>query len=287
MVKKYVNLMINSTFYDMIAEYDCFINEVFPRLREYCSDKDIEIGFRDVAFSAKELPADDNILLQDFRCIDADRTFFICFRAQKLGWRPDYTNINRITVQEYPEITSFIGNISITELAIMHALVPFKRCVNGETIDLPPVKHSLFYFRKPDYLDDLNEAQRNFYGNVSNGELKLIQDLEIARAKDLIHYIKGQFDKDGNNDSRIVIRHYDARWDETLDTYDVFDDYTQKYSELVNRQLDEFYEIHDEYLCKDRQGCLTDLNCDGKPFADVMFDDIVNELKLEFPQNFE
>ena len=150
--------MINSTFYDMIAEYDCFINEVFPRLREYCSDKDIEIGFRDVAFSAKELPADDNILLQDFRCIDADRTFFICFRAQKLGWRPDYTNINRITVQEYPEITSFIGNISITELAIMHALVPFKRCVNGETIDLPPVKHSLFYFRKPDYLDRLRKS---------------------------------------------------------------------------------------------------------------------------------
>ena len=116
MVKKYVNLMINSTFYDMIAEYDCFINEVFPRLREYCSDKDIEIGFRDVAFSAKELPADDNILLQDFRCIDADRTFFFFFRAQKLGWRPDYTNINRITVQEYPEITSLLAIFQLLNL---------------------------------------------------------------------------------------------------------------------------------------------------------------------------
>lgn len=287
MVKREIKLMINSTFYDMVAEYDCFINDVYPRLKEFCAQKDIEVSFRDVAFSAKEVPADENILLQDFRCIDEDRTFFICFRAQKLGWRPDYTNINGITVLEYPEIISFIGNISITELAIMHALVPFKRCIDGEDIDLPPVKHSLFYFRQPDYLDDLNEVQLGFYANKSNGEYKETQDLEVAKAKDLIYYIKGQFEKDGGCDSRIVIRDYDARWDKNLDTLEVFDDYTQKYSKIAGRSLDHFSQIHNEYLCEDRRGCLSDLTCEGRPFADVMFDDIVGELKLEFPENFE
>lgn len=286
MANQQVTLMINSTFYDMVAEYDCFINDVFPRLKEFCSKRDIEIDFRDVAFSA-EPPADDNILLQDFRCIDQDRTFFICFRAQKLGWRPDYTNINGITVDEYPEIISFIGNVSITELAIMHALVPFERHLKGQTYHLEPVKHSLFYFRKPDYLDDLNEVQMGFYANKSNGEFKETQDLEIARAKDLIHYIRRQFKKDEKNNSRIIIRHYDAKWDSDIDTCEIFQDYLQKYSEVAGRSLDEFIDIHRQYLCEDHIGCISSLSYEGRPLADVMFEDIINELKIEFPQNFE
>lgn len=287
MVMQKVNFMINSTFYDMVAEYDCFINEVFPKLKEVCSKHDIEVEFRDVAFSAETVPADDNILLQDFRCIDEDRTFFICFRAQKLGWRPDYTNINGITVDEYPEIISFIGNVSITELAIMHALTPFERHVHGENVKLDPVKHSLFYFRNPDYLKDLNQIQKDFYANESNGELKETQDLEIARAKDLIFYIKSQFEKDDDNNSRILIRHYDAEWDGNLDTCDVFNDYVQKYSKIAGRPLDQFLDIHNEYLCRDHMGCIRNLSCDGRPFAEVMFDDIMDELKMEFPENFE
>ena len=287
MAKQHVKFMINSTFYDMIAEYDCFINEVFPRLREVCSEYDIEVDFRDVAFSAQTVPADDNILLQDFRCIDEDRTFFICFRAQKLGWRPDYTNINGITVDEYPEIISFIGNVSITELAIMHALTPFERHLNGENVDLKPVKHSLFYFRNPDYLNDLSEAQKDFYANKSNGDLKSVQDLEIARAKDLIYYIKSQFEKDEENNARILIRYYDAEWDSNLDTWDVFNDYFDKYSEIAGRALDDFLEIHNRYLCPDHVGCISRLTHEGRPFGEVMFEDIMAELKLEFPDNFE
>lgn len=287
MVKEHVTLMINSTFYDMVAEYDCFINEVFPRLRDYCSKYDIDVSYRDVAFSARKIPADDNILLQDFRCIDQDRTFFICFRAQKLGWRPDYTNINGITVKEYPEIISFIGNVSITELAIMHALVPFERHLKGISFKLQPVKHSLFYFRNHDYVKDLNQVQRDFYANKSNGELKEAQDLEIARAKDLICYIKRQFDKDENNKSRILIKHYSAEWDKTIDTCDVFQDYTQKYSKLVGKPLNHFLKIHKQYFCEDHMGCLTNMTCEDRPLSEVMFDDILNELKLEFPDNFE
>ena len=287
MVKQHVALTINSTFYDMLVEYDCFINEVYPRLKEECANHDIEITYRDVAFSAQKVPADENILLQDFRCMDEDRTFFICFRAQKLGWRPDYTNINGITIDEYPEIISFIGNVSITELAIMHALVPFERHLDGKSLKLQPAKHSLFYFRNNDYVGDLNDVQKDFYANKSNGEYKETQDLEIAKAKDLICYIKRQFDNDSENHSRIQIRYYDAEWDKNLDSRDVFNDYLQKYSEIAGRSLDEFLEIHKQYLCEDYHGCLSNLACEGRPFAEVMFDDILNELKLEFPQNFE
>lgn len=287
MAKQHVNFMINSTFYDMIAEYDCFINDVFPKLKEICSRHDIEVDFRDVAFSAQTVPADENILLQDFRCIDEDRTFFICFRAQKLGWRPDYNDVDKITVKEYPEIISFIGNVSITELAIMHALVPFERHVGGKVIKSKPARHSLFYFRNPDYVKDLTDVQLGFYANKSNGELKETQDLEIARAKDLIYYIKSQFEKDDENASHILIRHYDAQWDKDLDTCDVFNDYVDKYSSIAGRSLDEFLEFHHEFLCHDPMGCISKLTYEGRPFSEVMLEDILNELRMEFPENFE
>ena len=285
MVSNRVTLMINSTFYDMMAEYNCFINEVFPKLRDECLKHDIELVYRDVAFSVPKKDSDDGIILQDFRFIDMDRTFFICFRAQRLGWRPTHLNINEMTIDEYPELVGYIGNMSITELAIMHALVPFERYVDGVKCDLKPAKHSLFYFRKHDFLDDLNEDEKLFYVNKSNGELKSTQDLEVAKCKDLICETKHAFDKDPNNQCRMIIRNYDAGFDREMNNFQMFLDYLGKYSSLAGRNLDEFVEIHERYFCKDK-GALADLTFEGRPLGEVMYEDILNELKLEFPQNF-
>ena len=285
MVSNRVTLMINSTFYDMMAEYNCFINEVFPKLRDECLKHDIELVYRDVAFSVPKEDSDDGIILQDFRFIDMDRTFFICFRAQRLGWRPTHLNINEMTIDEYPELVGYIGNMSITELAIMHALVPFERYVDGVKCDLKPAKHSLFYFRKHDFLDDLNEDEKLFYVNKSNGELKSTQDLEVAKCKDLICETKHAFDKDPNNQCRMIIRNYDTGFDREMNNFQMFLDYLGKYSSLAGRNLDEFVEIHERYFCKDK-GALADLTFEGRPLGEVMYEDILNELKLEFPQNF-
>ena len=285
MVSNRVTLMINSTFYDMMAEYNCFINEVFPKLRDECLKHDIELVYREVAFSVPKEDSDNGIILQDFRFIDMDRTFFICFRAQRLGWRPTHLNINEMTIDEYPELVGYIGNMSITELAIMHALVPFERYVDGVKCDLKPAKHSLFYFRKHDFLDDLNEDEKLFYVNKSNGELKSTQDLEVAKCKDLICETKHAFDKDPNNQCRMIIRNYDAGFDREMNNFQMFLDYLGKYSSLAGRNLDEFVEIHERYFCKDK-GALADLTFEGRPLGEVMYEDILNELKLEFPQNF-
>lgn len=287
MVAKTVTLMINSTFYDMMAEYRCFIEEVYPRLKEECQKYDIEINYCDVAFSVPRNEADKGILLQDFRFIDMDRTFFICFRGQKLGWRPKHTNINGFTIDEYPELVGYIGNVSITELVIMHALTPFDRYVDGEKCDMKPAKHSLFYFRKSDYEKDLSGEVKHFYVNKSNGELKEILDLEVAKAKDLIFEIKHDLDKNSENSSRIIIRNYDATWDENLNTFQMFLDYVGEYSKIVKRPLDEFIEIHEEYLCRNADGALSELAFGGRPLGDVIYEDILNELKIEFPDNFK
>ncbi len=285
-MKQHVSLMINSTFYDMLAEYRYFIHEIFPQLKEICLKHDIVLEYRDVAFSVPKEEVDKGIILQDLRFIDLDRTFFICFRAQKLGWKPTPEDIDGLTLDEYPELVDYIGNVSITELAIMHALKPFDKCIDGVLTKIPPVNHSLFYFRNNSYLDGLNENQKSGYVNVAPLLDKEVQDIEIAKSKDLICVVKREFDKIKEDGPRITINYYDAKWDENEKLHDVMCDYMDEYSKMSGKSLDDFVEIHEQYL-EGSQRCLTDFTCNGKSLKEVMIDDILNELKLEFPENFK
>ncbi len=101
---KTVTLMINSTFYDMLGEYNYFLKEVFPPLKELCHKHDINLEYRDVAFSVPKQNASPNMILQDLRFLDLDRTFFICLRGQKLGWKPTPEDIDGLTLNEYPNL---------------------------------------------------------------------------------------------------------------------------------------------------------------------------------------
>lgn len=287
MAKKQVSLMINSTFYDMFGEYLVFIKEVYPYLKEFCKNHGIDLIYRDVAFSVPEEAFSREIILQDLRCIDEDRTFFICFRGQRVGWKPSPDEIDGITLNEYPELVDYIGCISITELAVLHALRPFDKCVGGKLTHLNPAKHALFYFRNPQFLNNLDECERVPYINKSNGMDKEVLDLEIAKAKDLIFDIKEEFDDDVDCEYCINIRQYDATFDENLDIEDLMFEYIEEYENLKGQSLDYFKEVHSKYLLKGSDGGLCDFKYGGKPLRDVMIEDIINALKMEFPENFE
>lgn len=285
-MQKKVTLMINSTFYDMFGEYLYFIRQVFPDLREICKNHGIDLTYSDVAFSVPEGMADRGIILQDLRCIDSDRTFFICFRGQKLGWSPSPEDIDGLTLDEYPELVGYIGNISITELAVLHALRPFRKFYSGLEIELEPVRHALFYFRNSDYLDDLSDDKKAPYVNKSNGKDKIVLDFEIAKAKDIIAGIKMEFDESEKCNHFIDIRQYYASWDDELSQRELMMDYIREYENLKGMDLSYFRDIHEKYLCEDACGGLGQFTCGGRPLKDVMIEDIMNALKMEFPQNF-
>lgn len=287
MAKKHVSLKINSTFYDMFGEYLLFIREVYPEVKKYCLEHDIEVTYDEVAFSVPEESFTRGIVLQDLRFIDADRTLFICFRGQMVGWRPCPEDIGPLTLNEYPELVDFIGNVSITELAIMHALKPFDRCVEGELTHIPPVKHALFYFRKPDYLKDIDNPQIMHYINKSNGMDKEVLDMEIAKAKDLIYETKVEFEESENFNHCITIREYDAKWDSGLDSEAMMLDYASEYEKICGMPLDYFVGIHSEYLPEEIRGGLCDFTFKGESLKDIMVKDIINALKMEFPENFD
>lgn len=287
MTKKHITIMIISTIPDMFAEHYYFIKNVFPDLKEVCSEHDIELEYLDLFYTITEEEFNTcRSVRRYFTSIDNDRTFYICFRGQKLGCVPTYEDIDRATIQKYPELVDYIGDMSFTELTVMHAIHPFERFEDGEVQKLPPVKHSLFYFRDDHYLDNLSESQREIYTCRPDCDDEFVQDLKLAMAKDLVVHNKREFDELKDNMANINVRKYVGVWDEDVDLMDMIEGYAQEYANSRNMSMDEFPPYSTKFSFTNSKGAFSDFNCEDKSLKEVMIEDFVNELKLEFPENF-
>ena len=188
---EHVTIMIKGSVNDMFGEFCYFLEEIFPELKELCKTYNIELDYMDSFYSISEEDKENNrLVLANLNAIDFDRTFFICFRGQRLGWVPTENDVDKLTLDVYPELVNYIGTISITKLSTLHALKPFNKYQSGKLINLPPVKHALFYFRNPNYVEELDDRQKIFYTNSAMGENAEVPDMNIARAKDLVFEIK-------------------------------------------------------------------------------------------------
>ena len=128
MARKHITLMIISTVPDMFAEHYFFIKNVFPDLKEICLNHDIELEYLDLFYSMTEEEFNTcRSIRKYFTSIDSDRTFYICFRGQKLGCIPTHEDVDKATIQKYPELVDYIGDMSFTELTVMHAIHPFEK----------------------------------------------------------------------------------------------------------------------------------------------------------------
>lgn len=277
-----ITIKIVSTIPDMFAEHYYFIKNVFPDLKEVCKDYGLDLEYKDLIFtmSKRELTQCRSVL-KYFESIDMDRTFFICFRGQKLGCAPTYRDIDKMTLDKYPELVDYIGDIPFTDLIIMHALNPFEKYGdNGQEV-LPPVKHSMFYFRDDKFLDKLNDSQKKLY--TSNGvyEDDFVRELKLAMAKDIIVTNKREFDST-DVDSHINIRKYDGIWDDNLNLKEVINQYSREYANMRNLSEDAFDDIFDKLNVDDYNGAFADFKCENKDLKDIIIEDFLNELKLEF-----
>ena len=286
MSSEHVTIMIKGSVNDMFGEFRYFLTEIFPELSKLCKSHDIELDYTDSFYSiSKEDRKNNRLILDNLNAIDIDRTFFICFRGQRLGWVPCEDDVDKLTLDVYPELVKYIGTVSITELSIMHALRPFDKYESGELISLPPVKHALFYFRNPNYLENLSDYQKIFYTNSIMGEDAEVPDMNIAKAKDLIVDTKEEFDSKDNIQSQIIVRHYDGFWDNELNRNESIQEYIEKYVELKGFSSDnpiEFGVLFDE----EAVGCFCDFKCENKSLKECIIEDIMESLKVEFPQNF-
>ena len=287
MCKNHITIMIISTIPDMFGEHYYFINEVLPELKEICNRHDIDLEYKDLFFSMTEEEFNTcRSLKRYFHSIDSDRTFYICFRGQKLGCVPTPADIDKMTLDEYPELVDYIGDTSFTELTVMHALHPFEKFEHGDIQSLPPVKHSLFYFRNDNYTDELSDSQKEIY-TCGHCDEEFVHDLKLAMAKDLVFYDKCEFDKLKDNVSNINIRRYDGIWDDDIVLNDVLDKYIEKYVDITSISVGDLPDYYDKVPVLNSKGCFFDFKCEGVSLKDIIIEDFVNELKLEFPQKFE
>ena len=288
MSSEHVTIMIKGSVNDMFGEFRYFLTEIFPELSKLCKSHDIELDYTDSFYSiSKEDRKNNRLILDNLNAIDIDRTFFICFRGQRLGWVPCEDDVDKLTLDVYPELVKYIGTVSITELSIMHALRPFDKYESGELISLPPVKHALFYFRNPNYLENLNDYQKLFYTNSIMGDNAEVPDMNIAKAKDLTYEIKEEFDSQKDHPSNIIIRHYDGIWDDKLSRYDIVRKYSNKYAEINGKSSDKLMEEFGYLFDEGAIGCFKDFKCENRSLKEIIIEDFMESIKMEFPQNFE
>lgn len=287
LAREHVKIMINGTVDDMFGEYFYFLDEIYPALHEFCQSHDIDLEYVDIDFQKPvHEQMDSRSVLNYLESMDLDRTFYLCFRGQYQGWVPSADDMDELTLYTYPELVSYIGTVSITELLSMHALKPFYKVEDGKHIQILPIKHSLFYFRNPKYLEELSNYQKLFYSNDAMGENADVLDMNISKAKDLIFDIKEEFDSDEDNRARIVIRTYEGIWDDKINRYDLVNRYVKKYSKMKNISPDSVMNKYGYLYDEQTPGCLRDFTCEGKSLKEVILNDFKQALKEEFPENF-
>lgn len=287
-MNKHITIMFNGTIWDMLGEYLYFLKEIFPELKDFCGKHGIDLEYID---SSYEMPIEDVLhqraLLDYLEFIDMDRTFFVCFRGQRYGWIPTAGDVDGLTLDIYPELVKYVTSISITDIAMLHALRPFCKIEDGEEIRMDPVKHAFFYYRNADYVKDLNHCQKLIYTNLSMGDDEDVGDINLAKAKDIVFEIKREFAKIEGCESEVIVRHYDGIWDNDLEIADVLREYTTEYAKLRGQSPKDLMRLYEHEDCKGTKGCFVDFKFEDKSVKDIVIDDFKKALVAEFPEYFK
>ena len=321
---KYAKIFISSSFIDMHAERDYLIKKVFPELEEWCEKYKIHLSTIDLRWGVPEEAPQDTTIEKCLSNIDESRPFFLCFLAQRRGWIPDFNrDISEETVKRYKDIKEYESR-SATEMEIEHALLrPLKEFLeNDEDKQHPPTTHSLFFIRDKSSLNDISDAQKRVYTNyelvdIEKGEFDLktakfvnlsdktkeiIQEADESSQKIVDEIIERKRIEDripdgDKNKVHIEITRYTGDWDETKEipaiealTSKVGDRVVQRYvNDEWKGRLTNFKEIKEENY---EDISLLEESADieskiDRPLSEVIIEQLQEQLRLEFPENFE
>jgi len=214
-----VYIFISSTFNDMHAERDYLIKQVFPQLYEWCERRKLRLVDIDLRWGVTEQDAlyNKNVVKVCLDRIDDCRPFFISFLGQRRGWVPTKDDISKSTYETFPELESFAGKSSVSELEILHALVnPLHK---GKQHDpekteesYDPVKYAFFYLRDKDYINELPKVPPLLLQTYTNEGItdtaeRKASDAETEQWRNIVIPNTGR-----------PVHHYQAKWNTGLQT---------------------------------------------------------------------
>ncbi len=122
-----VRVFISSTFRDLQPEREYLIKRVFPQLRRFARERELEFTEIDLRWGLTE---DDATMGKVVRTcleeIDRSSPFFLCILGDRYGWSPQYTDIQKdpTLLHDYPWLEeAVLEGASILELEASYALL--------------------------------------------------------------------------------------------------------------------------------------------------------------------
>lgn len=140
-INRRIRVFVSSTFRDMDEERDGLMTHAWPRLRQLCQERHVELVEVDLRWGITESQCTRGETLKT--CldeIDACRPFFIGLLGERYGWTPQDDAFSADLQEEQPWIATSRGK-SVTELEILHGVLNNPDAARG----------AFFYFRDPAY----------------------------------------------------------------------------------------------------------------------------------------
>lgn len=145
---KTIYIFISSTFRDMFFEREYLVKRVFPELKTWCAERNLELADIDLRWGITEEMAQKEraVVMKCLQGVDDARPFFLCFLGQYRGWVPTEGEISPETFEAYGSMKRMVGKNSVTEMEIAHALG--QKGPGG----------ALFFYRDPSYLAQMPQT---------------------------------------------------------------------------------------------------------------------------------
>eukprot|EP00055_Hartaetosiga_balthica_P001892 m.2166 g.2166 ORF g.2166 m.2166 type:complete len:1124 (+) comp1732_c0_seq1:81-3452(+) len=183
---KTLRLFVSSTFADMFSEREILIRRVFPKLKQFCSQRHVELIVCDLRWGVPKEATSETVIQTCLGELDSCRErntnpFFINLLGNRYGWIPTENELNEDLCDEY----DWIDNASITHMEIMR----------GALLDNNP--NAAFFIRDNTALFRLpSEFVAKFIDQdvYSQASLARLKDELKARVSDRLFEYKCEFE---------------------------------------------------------------------------------------------
>lgn len=148
-----IRVFVSSTFTDLEKERDYLVKVIFPQVRKFCQERNIEFIEIDLRWGITEEESKEGKVIEVcLKEIERSRPFFIGILNGRYGWVPDSSLLEKQKdlLTNFPWIEKDISDeISITEMEIQYGVLR-----NPDYLGLA-LPHAFFYLREPQPSDPL------------------------------------------------------------------------------------------------------------------------------------
>lgn len=180
---KIVRIFTSSTFTDMSMERNCLMENVYPKIKEYCKEKHgLEFQVVDMRWGVRDEATDDHMTTD--LCMNEIKNCqrlsvgpnFVTFLGQKYGYRPIPTYIEG---SEFHSLCSALTEMNITEVELLYKWYREDTNAIPSTFILQPISSILFHFNNKKEPDLMAKDQSIWWDTLS----KLQKLLRMAASR--------------------------------------------------------------------------------------------------------